>query len=232
MLAINTQTQSTQPNFQGRLIVTGIKLPKRKLAQVARIFEEKTQGLPDVVIQGETAKSSKGKFYHITNFILRRGLNNIIEVKNKSSKNASKSTLEFVGGTKYGKMLTTDFKETFHLMSAQEFATELVKTTKWANGKYEREESIRNLEKKLTKLITRNEKINSKIQANKDGKYPNFAKVYEIMAKVIERDIAAIQAKIRIIQNKDSNIGPLNRNLFGSIYKRPIIGKMEISIKN
>lgn len=66
---ISNQYQN-QPNFQGKLIKTGIKLPQKKFNEVAKIFEQKTAGKSDMILAGRQARNDLGRFYHNTDAII------------------------------------------------------------------------------------------------------------------------------------------------------------------
>jgi len=102
MLSINNHVQ-TQPNFQGRLFVEGVKLPQKKLEKVVQIFEDKTQGLPDAHLVGSCERDIDGKFWYEVSF------------------------------DKFAKIITGDFKKLFKKLSAEEMADELANINKAAS---------------------------------------------------------------------------------------------------
>ncbi|MBR1460304.1 hypothetical protein IJ596_01535 [bacterium] len=61
MQAINTQNQYYAQNFQGEIIPLDVELPERTLAQVNKLFAQKTEGRPDVLLIGEKWSSLNGK---------------------------------------------------------------------------------------------------------------------------------------------------------------------------
>ena len=65
--AISNQYQT---NFQGNLYKTGLKLPQKKFNEVARIFEQKTKGLPDVTLEGKRNNNNDffGLFYYTVDY--------------------------------------------------------------------------------------------------------------------------------------------------------------------
>ncbi len=68
MHVLLNQPNLSQQSFQGSLInAGGVALPKGKFKEVAKIIEEKTQGLPDFVVSGASRNSDfDGLFYHST----------------------------------------------------------------------------------------------------------------------------------------------------------------------
>jgi len=66
---ISTQYQN-QPNFQGNLLKSGIKLPQKKFSEVAKIYAEKTTGTPDLMLAGRLENGYKGYFYHATDAVM------------------------------------------------------------------------------------------------------------------------------------------------------------------
>ncbi|MBR1460302.1 hypothetical protein IJ596_01525 [bacterium] len=68
MLISNSISQPYQQNFQGNLLYEGMKtFDQKKLRQIAKIFKQKTEGLPDATLRGEL-KNINGKKYHYTIF--------------------------------------------------------------------------------------------------------------------------------------------------------------------
>ena len=174
MLAVNTPIQSPQQSFQGRLLVDGVKLPKRKLAQVAQIFEEKTKGLPDATLIGKRRNSIDGTFYHTTNFIQQ--------------------------GNDFAAILTGEFKELFKKLSPKQIATGLANMSKAVA----KEEQAIALEKEIQSLKIKRKNLIAQAEAMRNnGKNVKFAQFNEATSKRMNLRITKLEMELDKI-NKEA----------------------------
>ena len=173
MLAVNTPLQSSQQSFQGRLLVDGVKLPKRKLAQVAQIFEEKTKGLPDATLIGKRRNSIDGTFYHTTNFIQQ--------------------------GNDFAAILTGEFKELFKKLSPKQIATGLANMSKAVA----KEEQASALQKEIKSLKLKRENLIAQAEAMRNnGKNAKYVPVHEAIAERMAKRIETLQGKLDNVESK------------------------------
>ena len=69
MLISNSVSQPYLQNFKGALFYEGMQtFDQKKLKLVAKIFEQKTQGLPDATLRGELKSNCTSKPVHHTTF--------------------------------------------------------------------------------------------------------------------------------------------------------------------
>ncbi len=165
MLVSNTPSQNVNPNFQGNLFVQGLKLPKRKFAKVAQLFEEKTKGLPDVTLQGKQGHDFEGKFYYSTNFIINKNNN-------------------------FASIITSDFKELFKSLSPKQIAEGLANISKNA-AKHER---VNALEKEIRSLKLKRESLLDQANAMRNnGQDSRFIRYNEVTANRMEIRITKLE---------------------------------------
>jgi len=127
-----------QPSFQGNLLKEGVKLPQKKFNEVAKIFAEKTQGMPDLTLLGYSGRDDN-KFYHLTYAL--------------HSKDALK------GGSK-ALMHTGKFKQMFRDCSPTKIAEDLANIVK----EFAREKRYQELDKELDTLYGKMNNIRSQLK--------------------------------------------------------------------
>ena len=96
---ISNQYQN-QPTFQGNLLAEGLKLPKRKFNEVAKIYSQRTAGKPDLILSGKRQQNELGRFYHATDALFN--------------------------GKDIATILTSTLKNMFETLSPKKMAAELV----------------------------------------------------------------------------------------------------------
>ena len=149
MLSINNPVK-IQQNYQGSLRAYNLQLPAQKLAEVQRLFQTKTKGLPDVTLYNECPKDQLEQYEHTTYFILEKGFEKIITLGNRAGNSSTKGTKPFekyILGTTHGTIATKNIQKMFKSLSADEIATELANITKWANHKEKIKEAVNNEQK-------------------------------------------------------------------------------------
>lgn len=106
MLSFNSQTN--QPNFQGNLYKAGVKISERKFKQVAELFAQKTEGMPDMtLVTLRNNSDSDGRFYHT------------VEV--------------MVNGNSVANIIAGTFKNMFNALSPKKMVAELINVYRTTN---------------------------------------------------------------------------------------------------
>ena len=104
---ISNQYQN-QMSFQGNLIKKGLRLPNQKFNEVAKLYQERTAGKPDLLLWGRTEQNESGKFFH--SVTVYRGKEDIADI------------------------FTADLKYMFKKLSPKKLADELVNLSKKAEA--------------------------------------------------------------------------------------------------
>lgn len=201
MLSINNPVQ-IQPNFQGSLRAYNLQLPAQKLAEVQRLFQTKTKGLPDVTLYNECPKAQLEQYEHTTYFILEKGFEKIITLGNRAENSSTKGTKPFekyILGTTHGTIATKNIQKMFKSLSADEIATELANITKWANHK----EKIKELKIKLIESNIFYNQIVKEFDKMKNSDKTRYAIAYKTNEKIAKRNTEKIQEKIKEAVNNE-----------------------------
>lgn len=175
MLSVNNQ--ANQPNFQGNLYRVGVKLPKKKFDEVAKLFAQKTEGFPDAVLVEETFKSIEGDMVKST---CLTSSNNLFDVA----------------------ILTSDFNEKFNKYAPKTIANELANA--WKSNFYENEISrLRNESEQAQKLLVG---AKNKVKVMAESGRLNFAKNYVVIASSIDAKITRLNTEIEKLRAKEEKL--------------------------
>lgn len=163
-----------QPNFRGNLLKEGLKFPQKKFNEVAKIYAEKTKGMPDLHLHGMQLYMD-GHFYHSTYAI------HSIEDIDKSGCRAL--------------IKTGDLKQMFKDYSPVKMAEELANITR----KFAAFKKLDNLDKELDSLYAKRNNIESQIKNS-----TNFAEKddLQVLLDKIERNIEYKEEKVKNIKHK------------------------------
>lgn len=127
-MMISNQYQ-IQPNFQGNLVKEGLKLPKKKFNEVAKLYAGK-KDLPDLKLSGmQNNSDSSGRFFHTTSV--------------------------YLGNKDIASIITGSFKRMFKDCSPKEIVKELINVTKrYAQNKelYQLKGDIKSLQAKIRNM--------------------------------------------------------------------------------
>ena len=174
MLTMNIQNQHPQQSFQAKLIIEGLKLPKRKFNQVNELYDAKTKGMPDAYLTGQTKHNTEGKFYHVTNFMI--GDRDIADILTRDLKHLfetcspKKLADMFVKVSKRSELILTQYKlenEIGQLKAKQQNAKRIAKVNR-EHGDIitaDRQEFIaQRMESRIEKLTKKYEKTIAKME--------------------------------------------------------------------
>ena len=158
-----------QPSFQGNLLKEGVKLPQKKFNEVAKIFAEKTKGMPDLTLYDQGGRDVFGnKICHLTYAL--------------HSKDALK------GGSR-ALMYTEVFKQMFRDYSPTKIAEDLANIVK----EFAREKRHKELDKELAILY--NKMNNIKNQLKKTSELADKNRL-EVMLNETEQAIDETEIKM------------------------------------
>lgn len=132
---ISNQYQN-QMSFQGLLLKKGISLPEKKFKEVAKLYEERTAGKPNLFLQGHTEQNDSGKFFH--SVTVYRGKEDIADI------------------------FTADLKYMFKKFSPKKLADELVNLSK----KAEADDKAAEIKGKIIETESRLNSVKSKLKQN------------------------------------------------------------------
>ena len=166
MQAINTQNQYYAQNFQGNISTYGVNLSKRTMAQVNKLFADKTNGLPDVVLMGENGQNSEGKFFHSVHFIQ--------------------------GGTDFAAILTRDLKTLFREETPENLADMFATLSKRAA----KDAEVTELRKELKSLENKLAAVSKRARAQREGGDIVMAERNEAIAQRMTNKYETLQGKI------------------------------------
>lgn len=153
---ISNQYQN-QMSFQGNLLRKGLRLPNQKFREVARLYAERTEGKPDLLLWGRTQNNTEGKFYHAVTVF--RGKDDIADI------------------------FTPDIKAMFKKLSPKKMADELVNLSRKADS----QDEIAMLRGKINETQHRLNSVKSKLKQNQpENVAKNLRVIAERMEATIE----------------------------------------------
>ena len=122
MLISNSISQPYQQNFQGNLLYEGMKtFDQKKLRQIAKIFKQKTEGLPDATLRGELKSNGASKKGHYT----------IFSIYDKD----------------FASLYTLKFRTMFNRNTPEKIADKFVKFARAAHKEYKKEMTLKEIER-------------------------------------------------------------------------------------
>ena len=123
-------------SFQGNLLKKGISIPEKKFKEVAKLYAEKTEGKPDLLLKGHTEHNDSGKFFH--SVTVYRGKEDIADI------------------------FTADLKYMFKKFSPKKLANELVNLSK----KAEADDKAGEIRGKIIETESRLDSVKLKLKQN------------------------------------------------------------------
>lgn len=164
---ISNQCQN-QMSFQGNLLRKGLRLPNQKFKEVAKLYAERTEGKPDLLLWGRTENNTEGKFYHAVTVF--RGKDDIADI------------------------FTPDIKDMFKRLSPKKMADELVNLSKRA----EANEKAGEIRGKIMETENRLKSVKSKLKQNPpENVAKNLKVIAERMEATIEANKKKL-AKVKV----------------------------------